>query len=113
MHADVVYYLHSKVRFTNPFYEEVGSDYFYSFVLVVWEPTPASTPPTLQPLELPRVESSDPAQLLRIRRCVRCGKYCVLPRYQAEPDAPFQCTALADSRFASCTAPCPVWFSDS
>ena len=112
MRADAVYYLRNKVRFTNPFFEEVGSDYFYSFVLAVWEPTRASTAPTLQPLALPRVESSDPAQLLRVRRCARCGKYRVLPRHQTEPQAPFQCTVLADGRFASCAAPCPVWLSD-
>ena len=77
MRADAVYYLRSKVRFSNPFFDEVGSDYFYSFVLAVWEPTPAPTTPTLQPLVLPRVEGSDRAQLLRIRRCIRCGKYRV------------------------------------
>ena len=113
MRADAVYYLRSKVRFSNPFFDEVGSDYFYSFVLAVWEPTPAPTTPTLQPLVLPRVEGSDRAQLLRIRRCIRCGKYRVLPRYQAEqPEVPFECGALADSHVASCAALCPVWLSD-
>ena len=112
MRADAVYYFRSKVRFTNPFFEEVSSDYFYSFVLAVWEPTLAPSTPTLQPLVLPRVEESDWAQLLRIRRCTCCGKYRILPRYQAEPEVPFECRALADSRVASCAAPYPVWISD-
>lgn len=82
MHADAIYYLRDKVRFSNPFMEETRADYFFSFVLVVWEPmTRAASAPEWRPLELPRVEARDAAQLLRVRRCVACGKYRVLPRH--------------------------------
>ena len=112
MRADAVYYLREKVRFTNPFLDEVRGDYFYSFVLVRWEAQPATTPAAMQPLEFCHEASDvepDAAQLLRIRRCCACGKYRVLPRYQPEPPQPFDCGALADTRFASCEAACPVW----
>ena len=58
MRADAVYYLRDKVRFTNPFLDDVPSDYFYSFVLVCWEPTRATASPVMHPLELPRAEHS-------------------------------------------------------
>ena len=111
MRANALYYLRDKVRFTNPFLDEVTADYMYSFVLVVWEPTAPAVTPVLQPLDLPRPEPSDPAQLLRVRRCSSCGKYRVLPRHQSEPSQPFFCVSLADPQFASCSAPCPVWLS--
>ena len=110
MRADAIYYLRDKVRFTNPFLDEVPSDYMFSFVLVVWEMSPAAAPPAWQPLALPRAEASDPAQCLRVRRCCTCGKYRVLPRHQrVEPGSQFVCGALADARFASCEAPSIVW----
>ena len=79
MRADSLYYLREKLRFTNPFFDEVAGNYFYSFVLVCWEAKPAASAPTLQPLDLPRVRvavaaasgdesASDGAQLLRLRR---------------------------------------------
>lgn len=112
MRADSLYYLREKLRFTNPFFDEVAGDYFYSFVLVCWEAEPAATAPTLQPLNLPRVRESDAAasgdesasdgaQLLRLRRCRACGKYRMLPRHQGEPRE-FVCASLEDARFASC-----------
>ena len=73
MHADAIYYLRDKVRFSNPFMEETRADYFFSFVLVVWEPKRAASAPGWRPLELPRAEPRDPAQLLRVRRCAACG----------------------------------------
>ena len=100
------------MRFTNPFFDDVAADYFFSFVLAVWEPTPAKAAPVMQPLSLPRVDASDCAQQLRVRRCTLCGKYRVLPRHQPQPIAPFVCEMLADRRLASCDAPCPVWLSD-
>ena len=110
MHADAIYYLRDKVRFSNPFMEETRADYFFSFVLVVWEPTRAASAPEWRPLELPRAEVRDAAQLLRVRRCAACGKYRVLPRHQQEVDGEtFRCMEVADERFASCEAPCPVW----
>jgi hypothetical protein len=109
MRADALYYLRDKVRFTNPFLDEVVADYMFSFVLAVWEPTPSAVPPVMQPLDLPRPEASDPGQLLRVRRCHVCGKYRVLPRHQSGPSEPFECASLADPQFASCSAPCPVW----
>lgn len=37
-------------------------------------------------------------------------KYRVLPRHQQEVDGEtFRCMEVADERFASCEAPCPVW----
>jgi hypothetical protein len=109
MRADALYYLRDKVRFTNPFLDEVTADYMYSFVLAVWEPTPSAVPPVMQPLDLPRPEALDPGQLLRVRRCHVCGKYRVLPRHQSGLSEPFECASLADPQFASCSAPCPVW----
>ena len=114
MHLDGVYYLRDKVRFTNPFLDEVPADYFYSFVLVVWEASRAACTPVLQPLELPRAEASDPAQLLRVRRCRVCGKYRVLPRHQREAESgAFVCAHVGDPRFASCDAPSGVWLFDA
>jgi hypothetical protein len=112
MRADHIRYLREKVKFTNPFMEEVASDYMFSFVLVVWEPQPCISGPAWQPLSLPRVESSDSGQLLRVRRCGVCGKYRVLPRHQREMPTPFVCASLADHQFASCAAPCSVWLPD-
>ena len=109
MRADSIHYLREKVRFTNPFLEEVASDYFYSFVIAVWEPTPSDVPAPWHALALPRVEPDDPGHLLRVRRCATCGKYRVLPRHQAEPATPFVCSALGDPSLASCASPCPVW----
>ena len=112
MHADVIYYLRSKVRFGNPFLDSVDAEYMYSFVLVLWEPERAPAAPLWHPLELPRDAPSDPAQLLRVRRCSLCGKYRVLPRYQPEPSGVFTCGALADARVAACDAPCRVWLGE-
>ena len=110
MGADEVHYLRDRLAFTNPFMHFVNSDYMYPFVLAVWrsaEP-PCTTPPWL-PLSLERAPPSDAAQRLRLRRCTVCGKHRMLPRYQAEPAAPFICASLADPRYARCEAPCPVW----
>jgi len=112
MRADRIFYLREKVKFTNPFMEEVASDYMFSFVLVVWEPQPCVVESPWQPLSLPRAGPSDPGQLLRVRRCGVCGKYRVLPRYQSEPGGPFVCAALGDPHFAACEAPRSVWLSD-
>lgn len=114
MRADAIYYLRRKVRFGNPFLDSVDGEYMYSFVLVVWEPTPAPTPPPWRPLELALDAPSDPAQLLRVRRCCRCGKYRVLPRHQVEVEGgdAFTCDALADARDARCEAPCRVWLAE-
>ena len=109
MRANEIHYLRERVRFTNPFVDEVASDYIYSFVLAVWEPTPGCVQTPWRAFELPRVTATDTAQLLRVRRCSACGKYRVLPRHQAEPAAPFVCAALADPSLASCASPCPVW----
>ena len=38
--ADSLYYLREKLRVTNPFFDEVAGDYFYSFVLECWERRP-------------------------------------------------------------------------
>ena len=73
MRADAIYYLRDKVRFSNPFLDEVQSDYFYSFVLVRWEAVRASRPAAWKPLELPPLRSDDAAQKLRVRRCTACG----------------------------------------
>lgn len=105
MFATTLFYLRDKVRFTNPFLDEVSGDYMFSFVLVVWEAAPSEVSPIMQPLDLPRAEASDPAQLLRVRRCGVCGKYRILPRYQSDPVGKFVCASLADTRFASCDAP--------
>ena len=35
--ADSLSYLREKLRVTNPFFDEVAGDYFYSFVLECWE----------------------------------------------------------------------------
>jgi hypothetical protein len=35
--ADSLYYLREKLRVTNPFFDEVAGDHFYSFVLECWE----------------------------------------------------------------------------
>lgn len=109
MRASQIYYLREKVRFTNPFLNDVPADYYYSFVLVKWESLPAAEQRPWLPLDLPRVAANDPAQLLRVRRCTSCGKYRVLPRHQSEPCEPFVCSALHDQRIASCSAPCHVW----
>lgn len=113
MHADAIYYLRNKVRFSNPFLDETKADYFYSFVIVCWEATRAAGPAPWEPLSLPPLTcegaESDAAQVLRVRRCTACGKYRVLPRHQPEQGGVFVCSGLADPMFASCDAPCPVW----
>jgi len=38
--ADSLSYLREKLRVTNPFFDEVAGDYFYSFVLECWERRP-------------------------------------------------------------------------
>ena len=117
MHADEIFYLRDKVRFSNPFLDEVQADYFYSFVLVHWEAARADASPALRALELRRTHSVEEAekgeQKLRVRRCAACGKYRVLPRHQPEmgTTSVFKCEQLADVRFASCEAPCPVWLN--
>ena len=108
MRADAIHYLRTKLSFANPFLDVTGA-YFYSFVLVAWEPTPAQTPPRWTPLEPPA--TAEDAERLRVRRCGVCGKSRILPRHQSEPTAPFVCSALADSSVASCDAPCHVWRS--
>jgi len=96
------------LRLTNHFLDEVVPDYMFSFVLVVWEAAPAEAILVMQPLDLTRPEASDPAHLLRVRRCSACGKYRMFPRYQSEPVGSFVCEQLADVHFASCAAPCPI-----
>lgn len=105
MRADAIYYLRDKVRFSNPFLDEVQSDYFYSFVLVRWEAVRASRPAAWKPLELPPLRSE------AARAPVHCvwQVQSVAPRHQAEPVGMFQCAALADASFASCEAKCAVW----
>ena len=57
MHADEIFYLRDKVRFSNPFMDEVQADYFYSFVLVHGRPRAPKSAPSLRALELTRAPS--------------------------------------------------------
>jgi len=70
MRADAIHYLRTKLSFANPFLDVTGA-YFYSFVLVAWEPTPAQTPPRWTPLEPPA--TAEDAERLRVRRCIVCA----------------------------------------
>ena len=49
MRAEAIYYLRDKVRFTNPFMEEITADYMYPFVLVHWGLSPATGPSLVYP----------------------------------------------------------------
>jgi len=109
MRADTVYFLTEKVHFSNPLLDAVPGDYMFPLVLVVWEPTPPISPTTFKSLQLPRVASSDPGQLLRVRRCSACGKFRVLPRHQEEPVGRFTCGDVTDPEFASCASRVQVW----
>ena len=60
MRAETIYYLRSKVHFTNPFMSEVPSEYMFPFVLVHWPPAPCETP-SVWPLSCARFLTAAPS----------------------------------------------------
>lgn len=114
-----MHYLRSAVSFGNPFMDTAPGDYVGSIFVAIWRPGPApAQPPRWR--ESPAVRparavcgagGAEPeVELLRVRRCSACRKWRLLPRHQAEgawagAGGHFECSALADRRHASCSAP--------
>ena len=108
--ANEIYWLSRLLKWSNLFEHRIpSSPYIYPFVLVVWRPQLPSASPAQHSLSLAAAPPRDHhSRSLHLRRCRRCSRVRVLPRYvdpATLPPEAFECSQSPDVRYASCEAP--------
>ena len=108
MCAHEVHYLCHKVTFANPFLSGKLNESFSPQIVAIWRPglepdAPARWEPSAA---VPPAHNADVrGECLRIRCCVICSKWRLLPRHQSEPSELFECSLLLDVHRNSCSSP--------